>query len=338
MKLHLLTLITVILGFSHLDALPNDTTQSPPEAAVDLTYSPQADWPSTPVRDRLGLCAGIDINSKGEVHVFHRANRAWTNPLPTEPIAESTIVVIDSMTGKLLRSLGANRFVMPHSITIDREDNLWVTDVALHQVIKLSPSGEPLLILGEQRNPGSGPDRFNMPTDVAQLSDGSIVVADGYRNARIAHFDAQGRYLNEWGRPGKGEGEFRLPHALAVNAQDQILVCDRTNARVQIFSSSGTFLQIWNLAKTGAPYGIALLPDDRAAIISQDPTLLDDPHITLVDHRGNTVTRFGSTGSGPGELRGGHDIASTKDGTLFTAEISGRRIQKFTRRTESLRK
>lgn len=330
MSLKTIFFVIFVVGFSRITGIASDANQSPPQASINATYSPQADWPSTAVRDRLGLCASVAINSKAEVYVFHRANRTWTSPLPTEPIAEATIVVIDALNGKLLRSLGSNYFVMPHSITIDREDNLWVTDVALHQVIKLSPSGEPLLILGESRHPGSGPTRFNMPTDVAQLSDGSIVVSDGYRNARVVHFDAKGRYLKEWGRSGKAEGEFRLPHAIATNHEDHIYVCDRTNARVQIFDATGALLRIWNLAKTGAPYGIALLPNHRAAIISQDSTLPDQPHVTIVDHDGNLVGQFASSGSSPGELRGGHDIASAKDGTLFTAEISGRRIQKFT--------
>lgn len=323
---HPLLFLTLMLG---LIASNIRAADGPAQAGNHVTYAPQPDWPSTTVRDRLGLCSGVDINRKGEVHVFHRANRSWSTPLPTEPIAEATIVVIDPVSGKLLRSLGANAFVMPHGITIDREDNIWVTDVALHQVIKLSAAGEPLLILGESRNPGDGPSHFNMPTDVAQLSDGSILVSDGYKNARVVHFDAQGRFLHEWGRPGKSEGEFRLPHAIAASADNHVYVCDRTNARVQIFDQAGSFLRLWNLSKTGSPYGIALLPQNRTAIVSQDPTLPEDPHVTILDERGEVLSRFGLTGSAPGELRGAHDVAATKDGILYTAEISGRRIQKW---------
>lgn len=321
-----LLLFTLLLGLLAAFAPAAD---APPRPTTHANYVAQEDWPATSVRDRLGLCSGVDINTKGEVHVFHRANRAWNNPLPTEPIADPTILVLDAANGKLLRSFGANYFAMPHGITIDREDNIWLTDVALHQVIKLSPSGEPLLILGEARTPGAGPRHFNMPTDVALLSDGSVLVSDGYKNARVAHFDAQGRFLNEWGRPGKDEGEFRLPHAIATNASDAVYVCDRTNARVQIFDAKGTFLRLWDVAKTGAPYGIALLPHDRAAIVSQDPMLAADPQVTILDNRGEVLSRFGLTGSAPGELRGAHDIATARDGTLYTPEISGRRVQKW---------
>jgi DNA-binding beta-propeller fold protein YncE len=309
-----------------------DKPPQPPQPHQQATHVPQADWPATSVRDRLGLCSGIDINAKGEVHVFHRANRVWTNPLPTEAIADPTILVIDASSGKLLRALAANQFVMPHGITLDREDNIWVTDVVLHQVVKLSPKGEPLLVLGESRRPGTGPAHFNMPTDVAHLADGSILVSDGYKNARVAHFDAGGRFLNEWGRSGRGEGEFRLPHALAASAHNHVYVCDRTNARVQVFDQTGSFLRMWNLSTTGIPYGIALLPHEQTAIVSQDPMLPDDPHITILDKQGDVLSRFGMTGSAPGELRGAHDIAASPDGTFYTAEISGRRIQKWSPR------
>lgn len=76
----------------------------------------------------------------------------------------------------------SHRFYMPHGLYIDPEDNMWITDVALHQVFKF-PAGskEPSLILGTKFEPGQDLEHFCKPTDVAVDSrTGDFYVADGY--------------------------------------------------------------------------------------------------------------------------------------------------------------
>lgn len=76
------------------------------------------------------------------------------------------------------------------------------------QVLKVSGDGRDrvLLALGEAFVPGSDSSHFCKPTDVAlDPQSGSVFVSDGYCNARILKFSAQGKYLDEWGagrRPG----------------------------------------------------------------------------------------------------------------------------------------
>ena len=53
------------------------------------------------------------------------------------PIDEDTIVVLDTQTGQMLASWGGSQFYMPHGITIDSNNSIWLTDVALHQVFKV---------------------------------------------------------------------------------------------------------------------------------------------------------------------------------------------------------
>lgn len=92
---------------------------------------------------------------------------------------------------------------MPHGLTIDNENNVWVTDVALHQVMKFpfNASGmNPLLTLGEEFIPGRALNRFCKPSAVAVMSNGDFFVADGYCNSRIIKFSMNGEYLSSWGR------------------------------------------------------------------------------------------------------------------------------------------
>lgn len=104
---------------------------------------------------------------------------------------------------------------MPHGITVDHENNVWVTDVALHQVFKFGPQFDSsadnftdnvLMTLGTRFVPGNDLDKFCKPTSVAVVTSGEFYVADGYCNSRIVKFSAEGRVLLEWGRSTKVSG------------------------------------------------------------------------------------------------------------------------------------
>lgn len=100
---------------------------------------------------------------------------------------------------------------MPHGITVDHENNVWLTDVALHQVFKFGPSSEGstgnlLMTLGSPFEPGNDFDKFCKPTSVAVATNGEFYVADGYCNSRIVKFSSSGRVLLQWGRSTRVSG------------------------------------------------------------------------------------------------------------------------------------
>ena len=293
------------------------------------------DWPQLPERHVLGLCAGVGVDAQNRVFVFHRSGRKWSNPFPKEPIAKATMSVIDGATGRLLSSWGENKFIMPHGLTVDHEGNLWLTDVGLHQVFKCTPEGKVLLTLGERAKPGDDHTHFNLPTDVAVLSDGSFYVSDGYKNTRVIKFSAEGKFEFEWGGKGKGSGEFNLPHGIAVDAQGRVIVCDRENERLQVFDAKGTFLQEWKGPQIGKPYGIEIGPSGHLFVIDGgSPSLKPDLRGKAVElgAKGTVIDTFGSFGRGPGQFQLGHDIAVGPDGAVYVAEGTGARVQKFVRR------
>jgi peptidylamidoglycolate lyase len=304
------------------------------QALAEETWQVLPDWPKLPAEGRLGVCAGVGVDANHRVFVFHRSGRKWSNPFPSEPIAEPTVSVFDGTTGALLDRWGAGRFIMPHGLTLDAEGNVWLTDVGLHQVFKCSPRGEILLTLGEAGVRGADRTHFNLPSDVAVLPDGSFYVSDGYKNTRVVKFSAAGRYEFEWGTPGSGPGEFNLPHDLAVDAGGRVYVCDRENLRLQVFDARGQFLAQWQGPQIGKPYGVDVAPNGRVLVIDGgQPSLKPAARgkAVILDAEGRVQVTIGSAGSAPGQFQLGHDIAAGPDGVLYVAEGAGERVQKFVR-------
>ncbi|MFN0078361.1 MAG: peptidyl-alpha-hydroxyglycine alpha-amidating lyase family protein [Prosthecobacter sp.] len=293
------------------------------------------DWPKLSEGHVLGLCAGVGVDAQNRVFVFHRSGRKWSNPFPKDAILQPTVSVFDGASGKLLSTWGENRFIMPHGLTVDHEGNLWLTDVGLHQVFKCTPAGKVLLTLGEAGVPSADHAHFNLPTDVAVLRDGSFYVSDGYKNTRVIKFSADGKFEFEWGTKGKGNGEFNLPHGIALDAQGRVIVCDRENERLQLFDARGAFISAWKGPQIGKPYGVATAPDGHVFIIDGgSPSLKPELRGKAVelDASGIVIDTFGSFGAAPGQFQLGHDIAIGPDGAAYVAEGTGARVQKFVRK------
>ena len=156
------------------------------------------------------------------------------------PIQQDTVVELNSVTGQVLRKWGSNMFYMPHGLTIDSTGCFWLTDVALHQVFKFTPSNtkNASMILGERFTPGHDSRHFCKPTSVAVHSkSGDIYVADGYCNARVAKFNSKGEYLSEYvskeptsSYPSYG---FNIPHKIIlIEEVNSACVADRENGRM----------------------------------------------------------------------------------------------------------
>ncbi|XP_041911428.1 peptidyl-glycine alpha-amidating monooxygenase isoform X10 [Arvicola amphibius] len=217
----------------------------------DFHVEEALDWPGVYLLP--GQVSGVALDSKNNLVIFHRGDHVWDgNSFDSKfvyqqrglgPIEEDTILVIDPNNAAILQSSGKNLFYLPHGLSIDKDGNYWVTDVALHQVFKLDPHSKegPLLILGRSMQPGSDQNHFCQPTDVAvDPSTGAIFVADGYCNSRIVQFSPSGKFITQWGEESSGStpqpGQLSVPHSLAlVPHLDQLCVADRENGRIQCF-------------------------------------------------------------------------------------------------------
>ncbi|XP_011265117.1 peptidyl-alpha-hydroxyglycine alpha-amidating lyase 2 isoform X2 [Camponotus floridanus] len=189
--------------------------------------------------ENLGEISGVAVDPSGNPVIFHRGDRTWNYETFNDnaeyqekykgPIRNDTVLTLDPKTGDIIRGWGNHTFYLPHGIHIDNLGNIWLTDIALHQVFKYSASGIPRLILGQRFEPGNDMEHFCQPTSVAVLPNGEIVVADGYCNNRIMLFDKRGN-------PKYSIGEhwisLRIPHALTILPNRQVCIADRENLRI----------------------------------------------------------------------------------------------------------
>lgn len=274
-------------------------------AAEPSALRPVPDFFQMPAGWTLGNCSAVAANKKGEIFVFHRG--------------EHPVLVFDS-AGKFLRSWGDGVIEMAHGLRIDRDENVWVTDIAVHRVFKFDPTGKELLALGTGR-PGDGNDEFNKPTDVAFGPDGEFYVTDGYGNSRVVKFSPSGAFIKTWGAAGKGRSQFNLPHAIVMDGEGRLLVGDRENSRIQIFNRDGRWLDAWG---GFAPYGMALASDGTLFVADGKANC-----VVHLDAKGKVKEKWGKKGAAPGEFDLPHMLTFDPAGSLYVAEVNGKRVQKF---------
>src|SRR5690348_8217804 len=229
------------------------TGGSAQEAVPVIRFDSVADPVKLPNDIYLGEVTGVAVNSKGHVFVLSRGNTTG----PAYAAAAAQLLEFDG-NGKFLREIGHNLYAWSfgHSVRVDRDDNIWVTDKGSDMVIKFNPQGRVTMVFGrkqEASDEDTGPlkhpkpplppevGRFRQVTDVTWDPAGNIYISDGYINSRVAKADKNGRWLKSWGEPGNKPGQFNTPHNIAADAQGNIYVADRGNRRIQVFDGEGNF-------------------------------------------------------------------------------------------------
>lgn len=309
---------------------------SPPltAGAAALRYEEVKTWPQLPAGVQMGEAAGVAIDMNGHVFVFHRPGRGFDTSA-TEKLQDAAVLEIDAEAGRLIRAWGADMFLVPHGVTVDDANNVFLTDVGLHQVFKFSHDGQLIFAVGEPRVGRWDATHFNQPTDIAIRSDGSFYVSDGYVNSRVALFDQNGKWMGEWGKKGAGSGEFSNPHGLSfLPGGTDVIVADRENARLQLFDRIGTFKRQWTGTReadtTGRVFSVAT--DAEGSIyVGIRRADYDTRHtgVLKLDRNWNIVAAIGFDKPGDPVFNAVHDLAVGRDGSIYVAETRTKRVVKL---------
>lgn len=264
----------------------------------------------------------IVTDSQDRVYLFNRGD----HPL-----------MVFDRDGNFLNSWGEGELPDAHGMFIDADDNLYMPVKNSHVVLKYRPDGNLLMTMGEWDKPSdtgwsgnvgdpakqaAGP--FNRPSDIALDAAGDLYISDGYGNARVHKFTADGKLLFSWGEPGKtGPGEFHVPHGVWVHTDGRVFVADRENDRIQIFDAGGKYLEEWGgLAR---PCDIYIDQDDIIYV----PEL--DGFMSILSIEGDIIATWDSP-LDAGMGNGAHAVWMDSHGDLYVNQnVESHRLVKYIR-------
>lgn len=281
-----------------------------------FTFEVVEGWAKLPQGWSFKECPDVAVDSKDRVYAFTRG--------------EHGVIVFDR-DGNFLSSWGEGVFGNAHGICIGPDDTVYCVDNGDHTVRKFSTDGELLMTLGtkDQPAPRFSGEAFNLPTGLAvSHKTGDLFISDGYGNARVHKYSAEGRHIMSWGSSGIDEGQFVIPHNIAVDRDDNVYVADRECHRVQVFDPNGRLQAIWsNIWK---PSGIRVGVDGNVYIaeLLADSYYADAPdvghRVSIYSQSGKLLGRLGDSqwGEGPGQFVSPHGIALDSRGDIYVGEVS----------------
>ncbi len=209
-----------------------------------FVYEEVEGWGDVPDGWNIVEVPGVAVDSQDRVYVFCRS--------------EHPIIVFDR-DGQFVRSWGEGLIKRAHDIIVGPDDSIYCVDDWGHAVHKFTTEGELLMSIETADSPAdtgyiwdvqkevlrAGPP-FNYPTAIALNEDGELYVSDGYGNARVHKFSAEGDLLLSWGGPGESVGQFVTPHNVCIDGDGTVYVADRQNRRMQLFDPEGEFIGQWD--------------------------------------------------------------------------------------------
>ena len=343
----MLTSASLLAQLAPPPAPPAPTTLTPGQMAVKATaqnvpeipYTHAGDFLKLPPNLYLGEGIGVASNSKGEIFVFTRSG-------------EGARLFKFAKDGKYMREIGRGSygFAMAHAVRVDAQDFIWTVDEGTNTIVKWSPEGRPVMIIGRRREPLEGlvptgtpmlpaaPYAFNRPTDIAFDRQGNIFVSDGYNNGRVVKYDKDGRFIKSYGTRGREAGQFNTVHGIQVDAAGNVYAADRNNGRIQVLDNDlnpkAMYTNIgrpWSLCITNGPHQYLYSSNSNPDTNNSDSAAVTGEIYTM-ELDGRIVGKFGHAGKQLGEFSTTHAIDCRNENELLISEIISWRVQKITLR------
>jgi tripartite motif-containing protein 2/3/tripartite motif-containing protein 71 len=275
------------------------------------------------LRAKIQEVAKLGERATAVLYVVNNERKAHTEPvrsLTCELVSESTGEKIDCSVKKIEAS---GQYEISYQATSRGRHQLHIKVEGKH--IKGSPF--PVTVIKKTIT------GMNRPWGVAINSKGNIIVAE-YGEKCISIFSPEGEKIRSFGSEGSRPGQFKWPQGVAVDDDDNILVVDNWNNRIQKFTSDGRFVSAVDNLDLKSPVGIAIHPHSKNIYVTDSYNgciLILDPDLTL-------SSSFGSEGSGNGQFLSPCGVAFDSTGNVYVADSGNHRIQVFTAEGEYLRK
>ena len=334
--------------------------QQPQTSALEIPFDSVPNFLRLPAGMNFGEVSGVAVDSVGRVYVFSRSGSA-SGPA-YGPVAAQLLEF--GPKGEFIREVGKDLYgwAFAHSVRIDRSDNIWAIDKGSDMIVRFNQAGRVEWVFGRRQESADGAEpwehvtpplpaqdgRYRQPTDIAWDSQGNAYITDGYINSRVAKIDKHGDWVTSFGEPGTGPGQFRTPHAIAIDNQDHIYVGDRGNQRVQVFDTEGKYLREWkivvppdyttravngptpkagDMSGVGAPNSLCITPGSNQVLFLGESTW--PGRIFKVRLDGTVLGVIGKSGRNLKQFSGAHALACPSEHEIYVAETSNWRVQKL---------
>jgi DNA-binding beta-propeller fold protein YncE len=301
---------------------PSNPALLVPQEAPLLDYVAVANPLSVPDAAAMGASSDVTFDSKGHLYVLSRG---------AKPLTEF------DENGKFIRAFGDGLFTRSHGIRIDKDGNIWATDVGAHTVMKLSHDGQVLLTLGTKGKAGewneaAGTQLFNEPNDIVFGANGDLFITQGHTpgpgkgDPRVLKFDKNGKFIKTWGGKGTEPGKFDVAHGIAIDAKGLLWVTDRENQRIQIFDQDGKYIR--EVKYSGLPCALDIGKENIYMVNGFAGQLLK------LDLDGKVLAAVGKPGPAGtwGEFGEAHFVAVSPKGEIYVADSVNRAVQKFVKK------
>jgi sugar lactone lactonase YvrE len=334
-RVHSCLAIALLLTATPLLAQTKAKVQNVPEIPFDS--APNA--LKLPENLYFGEGIAVATNSKGHVYVYTRSG--------------ATRLFEFDQNGAFVREIGQELygFLFAHAVRVDKDDNVWAVDEGSNMVIKFSPEGKVLMLLGRRPEavegleaeappgtppPNAQPYAFNRPTDIGWDAQGNIFISDGYGNSRVVKYDKNGKFIKSVGSRGAAPGQLNTPHSLQVDNKGNVYVADRGNARIQVFDDNLVLRAIYD--HVGSPWTLCITPGPHQYLYSSNSYPDSNPanarditgEVYKMELDGTVVGKFGKAGKQMKEFSTIHGMDCRNENELWVSEITAWRVQKIT--------
>lgn len=220
----------------------------------------------------------------------------------------------------------------PAGIDVTDDGRVFVADFRNDQIAEFDLDGGPLAVFPDSLRVvgrgGSGQDGTGIAvTDVVVEGD-RVFATDTYQ---VFEFTAEGEYVGQFGRPGRGPSDLDHPNGVAVQGDGSVVVADSNHMRIACFTPAGVprwAAPSWDASDAvqqkgpfGLPRGLTEAPNGM--------TLVADAvnhELVIVDGSGRVVDRVGERGIRPGEFNFPADV-DWADDLIAVADKENDRVQ-----------
>jgi len=211
----------------------------------------------------------------------------------------------------------------PRGLALDRHDNILVADTHYGQVLRYSPEGELLQVIGQ---PGTEPGSFCLVTGIVEDASGFLYTIEyGDRN-RMQKFDSEGAFVKEWGSVGEGPGQFQRAQGIDLLPSGELVIADSVNHRLQLFSRDGEFLD--TIGEFGAGPGQLNYPYDVDHDLRGRIYVIEfgNHRVQVFNGDGESLLTLGEAGRGKNQFHQPWGVTVLRSGEVLVADTYNHRI------------